>query len=210
GFLSVSACVGGGRARRRLCPDLEKPGACRGHKRQSRGLAADPDRVCARPCRARHPGRACGGVAAQPRRAGAAVTAPADGCVCRNFRQSPRNHSGAARHRHRGHNWTSGADRRRSATRRALRVNRRDCRLRLRRPRVLGYAWTGLLLVPAVFVPLLIVLLPWAAATDLKVALPARAMGHFFAESFERRTGRPLAIVTGDPRTAALIAVAAP
>jgi len=80
----------------------------------------------------------------------------------------------------------------------------------LRHQRVLGYAWTGLLLVPAVFVPLLIVLLPWAAATDLKVALPARAMGHFFAESFERRTGRPLAIVTGDPRTAALIAVAAP
>src|SRR5262249_29174392 len=46
----------------------------------------------------------------------------------------------------------------------------------LRHQRVLGYAWTGLLLVPAVFVPLLIVLLPWAAATDLKVALPARAM----------------------------------
>jgi hypothetical protein len=76
--------------------------------------------------------------------------------------------------------------------------------------RVLGFAWTGLLLVPAAFVPLLIVLLPWAAATDLKIAQPAKAMGRFFAESFERRTGKPLAIVTGDPRTAALIAVAAP
>jgi len=76
--------------------------------------------------------------------------------------------------------------------------------------RVLGFAWAGLLLVPAAFVPLLIVLLPVAAATDLKVALPARAMGRFFAENFERRTGQPLAIVTGDPRTAALIAVAAP
>ncbi|MGA7229480.1 MAG: glycosyltransferase family 39 protein [Xanthobacteraceae bacterium] len=76
--------------------------------------------------------------------------------------------------------------------------------------RVLGFAWTGLLLVPALFVPLLIFLLPWAAATDLKVAQPARAMGHFFAENFERRTGQPLAIVTGDPRTAALIALAAP
>jgi hypothetical protein len=76
--------------------------------------------------------------------------------------------------------------------------------------RVLGFAWTGLLLVPALFVPLLIFLLPWAAATDLKVALPARAMGHFFAENFERRTGQPLAIVTGDPRTAELIALAAP
>jgi hypothetical protein len=35
-------------------------------------------------------------------------------------------------------------------------------------------------------------------------------MGHFFADSFERRTGRPLAVVTGDPRAAALIALAAP
>jgi hypothetical protein len=76
--------------------------------------------------------------------------------------------------------------------------------------RVLGFAWAGLLLVPAAFVPLLIVLLPWAAATDLKIAQPARAMGRFFAESFERRTGQPLQIITGDPRTAALIAVSAP
>lgn len=76
--------------------------------------------------------------------------------------------------------------------------------------RVLGFAWTGLLLVPAAFVPVLIFLLPWAAATDLKISQPARAMGRFFAESFERRTGQPLSIVTGDPRTAALIAVAAP
>jgi hypothetical protein len=35
-------------------------------------------------------------------------------------------------------------------------------------------------------------------------------MGRFFAESFERRTGRPLAIVSGDDRTAALVALAAP
>jgi hypothetical protein len=76
--------------------------------------------------------------------------------------------------------------------------------------RVLGFAWAGLLIVPAIFVPLLIVALPWAAATDLKIAQPAKAMGRFFAENFERRTGQPLAIVTGDPRTAALIALAAP
>jgi hypothetical protein len=56
----------------------------------------------------------------------------------------------------------------------------------------------------------LIFLLPWAAATDLKISQPARAMGRFFAESFERRTGQPLAIITGDSRTAALIALAAP
>ena len=80
----------------------------------------------------------------------------------------------------------------------------------LHHQRVLGFAWSGLLLVPAAFVPLLILLLPWAAAMDLKVAQPARAMGRFFAESFERRTGQPLAIVTGDAHTATLIALAAP
>ncbi len=76
--------------------------------------------------------------------------------------------------------------------------------------RILGFAWAGLLIVPAIFVPILIVLLPWTAGIDLKVAQPATAMGRFFADSFERRTGQPLAVVTGDPRLAALVALAAP
>ncbi len=76
--------------------------------------------------------------------------------------------------------------------------------------RVLGFAWAGLLLVPAIFIPMLIVLMPWTVGTDLKVARPAAAMGRFFADSFERRTGLPLAVVTGDPRTAALVALGAP
>jgi hypothetical protein len=76
--------------------------------------------------------------------------------------------------------------------------------------RVLGFAWAGLLIVPALFVPLLIVLLPWTAGTDLQIAQPASAMGRFFAENFVRRTGEPLAVVTGDPRTAALVALFAP
>lgn len=76
--------------------------------------------------------------------------------------------------------------------------------------RVLGYAWAGLLIVPALFVPVVIVLLPWATASELRIAEPAKAMGRFFADSFARRTGHPLAIVTGDARTAALIALAAP
>jgi Dolichyl-phosphate-mannose-protein mannosyltransferase len=76
--------------------------------------------------------------------------------------------------------------------------------------RILGYAWIGLLLVPALFVPFVMVLLPWAAGADLKIEQPAKAMGSFFGESFERRTGRPLAVVTGDLGTATLIALAAP
>jgi hypothetical protein len=76
--------------------------------------------------------------------------------------------------------------------------------------RVLGYAWAGLLVVPALFVPAVIVLLPWTTGTELKIEQPAAAMGRFFADSFERRTGRRLAIITGDVATAALIALAAP
>jgi hypothetical protein len=76
--------------------------------------------------------------------------------------------------------------------------------------RILGYAWAGLLVVPALFVPVVMLLLPWAAGTDLKIEQPANAMGRFFAENFERRTGRPLAVVTGDVGTATLIALAAP
>jgi hypothetical protein len=76
--------------------------------------------------------------------------------------------------------------------------------------RILGFAWAGLLIVPAIFVPILIVALPWTAGMDLKVAQPASAMGRFFADSFARRTGQPLAVVTGDPRFAALVALTAP
>jgi hypothetical protein len=83
-------------------------------------------------------------------------------------------------------------------------------RIVLHHQRLLGLAWGGLLLVPALFVPATIVLLPWATGTELQIAQPAAAMGRFFAESFQRRTGRPLAVVSGDSRTAALVALAAP
>ncbi len=76
--------------------------------------------------------------------------------------------------------------------------------------RIVGLAWAGLLLVPAILVPLVMVLLPWMIGTDLKVAQPAAVMGRFFADSFQSRTGRPLAVVSGDVRTAALVALAAP
>jgi hypothetical protein len=75
---------------------------------------------------------------------------------------------------------------------------------------ILGFAWAGLLIVPAIFVPVVLVALPWTLGADLKVAQPAAAMGRFFAESFERRTGHSLAVVSGDPQTATLIALGAP
>lgn len=76
--------------------------------------------------------------------------------------------------------------------------------------RLVAFAWAGLLILPALLVPLVIFLLPWTLGTDLKVDEPAAAMGRFFAENFQRRTGGPLQIVAGDIGTAALVALAAP
>jgi hypothetical protein len=82
--------------------------------------------------------------------------------------------------------------------------------IELHHRRILGFAWAGLLVVPAIFIPAIIGVLPWATGIELKVAQPARAMGHFFADSFARRTGRPLAVVSGDDQIAELIALGAP
>jgi hypothetical protein len=82
--------------------------------------------------------------------------------------------------------------------------------IELHHQRILGMAWAALLVAPAVLAPIAIVVLPWAAGSELKVAQPATAIGKFFAESFARRTGRPLTIVGGDQRIAELVAVGAP
>jgi hypothetical protein len=76
--------------------------------------------------------------------------------------------------------------------------------------RILGFAWAGLLIVPAIMVPAVMVLLPWAVGTDLTVAEPASAMGRFFADTFQSRTGHKLAVVTGEIGPAAIVAVGAP
>jgi hypothetical protein len=44
---------------------------------------------------------------------------------------------------------------------------------------------------------------------DLQVTQPASNEGRFFADNFERRTGKPLEYVTGDARIAPLIALGA-
>jgi hypothetical protein len=82
--------------------------------------------------------------------------------------------------------------------------------IRLYRQRLLGYAWTALLLVPAATTALAIMALPWIAGVDLKIAQPADTIGKFFSDSFARRTGKPLTIVSGDRETAELVAFGAP
>jgi hypothetical protein len=82
--------------------------------------------------------------------------------------------------------------------------------IRLYRQRISALVWLGLLVVPPAVIMAATVALPWTAAVDLEVSKPANAMGQFFTETFRRRTGRPLAIVVGDVRTAGLVAIGSP
>jgi hypothetical protein len=80
----------------------------------------------------------------------------------------------------------------------------------LYRERLVSTAWLGLLVAPPVLVPLAIAIFPWTFGTDLRIAQPANAEGHFYADIYQRRTGKPLAYLSGDPRVAPLVALAAP
>ena len=80
----------------------------------------------------------------------------------------------------------------------------------LYRERLISSAWLGLLVAPPVLVALSIAIFPWALGSDLKIAQPANAEGRFYADIFQRRTGKPLAYLSGDPRVAPLVALAAP
>jgi 4-amino-4-deoxy-L-arabinose transferase-like glycosyltransferase len=82
--------------------------------------------------------------------------------------------------------------------------------IRVYRQRTSALVWLGLLVVPPAVIAAATVTLPWTAAVDLEVSKPANAMGQFFTETFRRRTGRPLAVVIGDARTAGLVAFASP
>ncbi|HVV78814.1 MAG TPA: glycosyltransferase family 39 protein [Pseudolabrys sp.] len=83
-------------------------------------------------------------------------------------------------------------------------------RVYLYRERAVSMVWLGLLTVPPALVVLAILFLPWTLATALKTSQPAGAMGNFFADNFQRRTGQPLAFVAGDPNLASLVAASAP
>jgi hypothetical protein len=78
--------------------------------------------------------------------------------------------------------------------------------IRLHHQRALPAAWAGLLIAAPVVIVLGVTALPRLLPIDLPVAQPARAIASFFTDIFERRTGRPLAIVAGDRRLASLVA----
>jgi 4-amino-4-deoxy-L-arabinose transferase-like glycosyltransferase len=83
-------------------------------------------------------------------------------------------------------------------------------RVRVYRERFVSSAWLGLLVAPPLMVVVSLAVMPWLFAADLGVAQPARAEGRFFADSYMRRTGKPLTFVSGDERIAPLIALTAP
>lgn len=82
--------------------------------------------------------------------------------------------------------------------------------LYLRRQRMLRAVWAAIIVIPAIVVVGTTFLLPWVMATSVKTAIPAREIGRFFGDSYERRTGQRLPAVAGDPDLATLIALAAP
>ena len=81
--------------------------------------------------------------------------------------------------------------------------------IRLHRLRILAFTWLGLLIAAPVIVVLGVTLVPRLTPVELRVAQPASAIAAFFADTFRRRTGQPLAIVAGDRRLASLVAIAA-
>jgi len=83
-------------------------------------------------------------------------------------------------------------------------------RVLLYRERMVSSAWAGLLLLPPALVVLSLSVLPWIVTADLTIAQPANTEARFFADTFQRRTGKPLSYVTGDIRLAPLVALASP
>lgn len=76
--------------------------------------------------------------------------------------------------------------------------------------RLAGFAWAALVVLPPLLVIGAVTALPWVFPYELGITRPASDIGRFFGESFQRRTGKPLAIVAGDEQTAALVALTAP
>jgi 4-amino-4-deoxy-L-arabinose transferase-like glycosyltransferase len=79
--------------------------------------------------------------------------------------------------------------------------------IHIHRQSILGWMWLGLLVGPALLVVAANAVLPWAGVA-LQTGEPAAALGQFFTDTFNRRTGRPLTIVVGEARLGALVALA--
>ena len=79
--------------------------------------------------------------------------------------------------------------------------------IHLRRQRLLRTVWALVVIAPALAAIATTLFLPWTGGTEVATSLPARAIAHFFGDSFERRTNQRLRAVAGDPQLAALISL---
>lgn len=77
----------------------------------------------------------------------------------------------------------------------------------LRRQRTLRMVWAVAIALPALLAFLYVTVVPWIGRVGTSSTLPAATVARFFSESFERRTGRPLPAVAGEPDVAMLVAM---
>jgi 4-amino-4-deoxy-L-arabinose transferase-like glycosyltransferase len=75
----------------------------------------------------------------------------------------------------------------------------------LRRQRMLRSVWAAAIAAPAFVAIAATLFLPWTGSNEVSTALPAKAIAHFFGDSFERRTNQRLRAVAGDPQLASFI-----
>jgi hypothetical protein len=77
----------------------------------------------------------------------------------------------------------------------------------LRRQQILRTVWAAIILAPAMGVIAATLFVPWTASGEVMTSLPTAEIGHFFDDSFERRTNRHLSAVSGDAQLATLISL---
>lgn len=77
----------------------------------------------------------------------------------------------------------------------------------LRQQRVLRQVWALVIVLPALAALASVLVVPWLAQTSQASAIPSADVARFFADNFQRRTGKPLPAVAGDPALAALLAL---
>ncbi len=77
----------------------------------------------------------------------------------------------------------------------------------LRRQRLLRSVWAAAIAAPAFVAISATLFLPWTGSNEVPTSLPAKAIAHFFGDSFERRTNQRLRAVAGDPQLASFISM---
>lgn len=83
-------------------------------------------------------------------------------------------------------------------------------RVLIYRERLVSSSWLALLVAPPLLVAASLFVVPWTFARDSRIAQPSAAEAQFFADTYQRRTGKPLQYVSGDARLAPLVAMMAP